>query len=331
MANLLWFSRVVLGCTMLFVSALSPAAAAGSERAFASLFVFGDSVSDSGNAFVLLGGDTADVPYEPIPSAPYDTRRFTNGKTWVEVLADELQLTRGGLPALVSGFFGNYAVGGAQAEGGSVPDFGDQVDLLLKRRRNHVPSNALYVVQFGGNDIRTALELAQQQGDSATEIQTAIAGVAGNIEKLYDAGARKFLVANAPNIGRTPVILNLDDLAPGSAQLAESLSQAYNDALDTALDQIADLPDIEIYRIDLFGFLEAAAGIPQGLGFANDPVSTEPEPCLPVFDPAGAVCNDPDQRLFWDGLHPTRAAHRIVGNIAFNLLPANRDEYASRR
>jgi phospholipase/lecithinase/hemolysin len=317
MANPWRFSRVVLGCAMLFVSALSPTAAAGSNRAFASLFVFGDSLSDSGNAFVLLGGDTADVPYEPIPSAPYDTRRFTNGKTWVEVLADELQLSRGGLPALVSGFFGNYAVGGAQAEGGSVPDFGDQVDLLLKRRRHHVPSNALYVVQFGGNDIRAAL----QGGDGVTEIQTAIAGIVRNIDKLYDAGARQFLVANAPNIGRTPVILKL-----GVGAAAELLSNEYNDALDTALDRVAKLPDIEIYRIDLFRFLEAAAGIPQGLGFANDPVSTEPEPCLPVFDPSGAVCNDPNQRLFWDGLHPTRAAHRIVGNIAFNLIPTNRDE-----
>jgi phospholipase/lecithinase/hemolysin len=36
------------------------------------------------------------------------------------------------------------------------------------------------------------------------------------------------------------------------------------------------------------------------------------------------VCTDPDQHLFWDGIHPTRAAHRLVGNIAVNLLSVNR-------
>jgi phospholipase/lecithinase/hemolysin len=329
MANPLGFSRAVLVGAMLFVAAVSSSGAAGFDRAFSALYVFGDSLSDPGNAYVLLGGNTAVAPYDPVPSAPYDTRRFTNGRTWAEILADDLRLPRGGLPAFVSGVFGNYAVGGAQAAGGSSPDFESQVSLFLqrqrahaKRQRAHVPSDALYVVQFGGNDIRAALELAQQQGNPYSEIQAAIDGVVANIEKLHGSGARQFLVANAPNIGRTPAIAALGSDA---VNLATGLSVAYNEALDSALDAVADLPDIEIYRVDFFAFLDAAAAMPDGFGFADD-VPLQPEPCLPVFDPAGAVCDDPDQRLFWDGLHPTRAAHRIVGTVAFNILPANRDE-----
>ena len=56
--------------------------------------------------------------------------------------------------------------------------------------------------------------------------------------------------------------------------------------------------------------------MPLGFGFADAMT-----PCLQVFTPpATGVCDDPDQRLFWDGLHPTRAGHRIVGNIAVNVL-----------
>lgn len=36
--------------------------------------------------------------------------------------------------------------------------------------------------------------------------------------------------------------------------------------------------------------------------------------------PARTVCANPDQYLFWDSLHPTAAAHRILGNYALAAL-----------
>jgi len=326
MVNVWWFSRAILAGTLLFLIAIASTAAGGFDRPFTALFVFGDSLSDSGNAFVLLGGSTADEPYDPIPSAPYDTRRFTNGRTWVEFLADELRLPRGGLPALKSPFFGNYAVGGARAEGGSSPDFHAQVQLFLKNHRGHAPSGALYVVAFGGNDIRAALQAAElQAGDPYQEIESAIQAVVDNIDELYGAGARKFLIANAGDLGRAPVVA---DREPEVVGFATELSNAYNQDLDTALlNAVVAWPGIDIYRLNLFGFISAAAEMPDGFGFTNNDMA--PDPCLPVIEdhhPAGEVCDDPDQRLFWDGVHPTRAAYRIVGNIAFNVLPANRDE-----
>ena len=52
------------------------------------LVVFGDSLSDPGNIY-LLTGQVATAPYEVIPGAPYDIggNRFTNGRTWAEALA----------------------------------------------------------------------------------------------------------------------------------------------------------------------------------------------------------------------------------------------------
>ncbi|QQP92466.1 PEP-CTERM sorting domain-containing protein [Skermanella sp. TT6] len=34
----------------------------------------------------------------------------------------------------------------------------------------------------------------------------------------------------------------------------------------------------------------------------------------------GTVCADPDQYLFWDSVHPSAAAHRILGNYALAAL-----------
>jgi len=292
---------------------------------FSALYAFGDSLSDSGNAYLLLDGQTAIEPYAPVPSAPYDSRRFTNGRTWVEFLAEALGLRGDAFPALRTKAFGNYAVGGAQADGGTSPDFGDQVSWFLDNVGDRAPSGALYVVQFGGNDIRTALELLQTQGPDAAsaEIKAAIAAIVASMADLHGAGAEQFLVAKAPNIGRTPVVVTV--LGEKAAEAAELLSEQYNAALVDAVESVAQAWGIDVYLVDFFSFVDAAVEMPDGFGFSSDE-PPNPQPCLPVFDPSNQICEDADQRLFWDGLHPTRAAHRIVGHIAFNVLPANRDE-----
>lgn len=305
------FSKRVLLVGLLASTCLSQTASAGgifTWREYTALYVFGDSLSDPGNAYAVSGTTVGD-DYEPIPAAPYDTRRFSNGPTWAEVLANELKTYRGGLPAFKSGFFGNYAFGGARASGGTSPDFGQQVGLYLQHARGSADPRALYVVQFGGNDIRAALEAAGAGQDPNAVILGAINAIVTNIGILRDAGARHVLVANAPNVGEAPVIEALGLGGPASA-----MSGGFNFALDMALAQLAQ-SGLNVYRVDFYSFVTAASAMPEGFGFAD-----AQSPCLPVFPPATEVCNDPDQHLFWDGIHPTRAAHRIVGNIAVNAL-----------
>src|SRR5262245_65333157 len=77
--------------------------------------VFGDSLSDSGNVFALNGGQTVapsdygmggvDAQFIPevvalIPEAPYSSRRFSNGITWVELLAATIGLGPSTTPAV---------------------------------------------------------------------------------------------------------------------------------------------------------------------------------------------------------------------------------------
>src|SRR6266704_4453450 len=77
---------VGVGLLALFALLQANPAAAGAPQRFV---VFGDSLSDPGNAFVLLR-DVEVPPFDGlIPDAPYARggMHFSNGATWVEQLA----------------------------------------------------------------------------------------------------------------------------------------------------------------------------------------------------------------------------------------------------
>src|SRR6266446_3835296 len=104
--------------TALFACALwfSTCAAAG-DGELSRIVVFGDSLTDPGNAFVLTH-QVFVPPYQLIPDFPYARggHHFSNGKTWVEQLARGLDMADSTCPALAArGRCSNYAVGGALA------------------------------------------------------------------------------------------------------------------------------------------------------------------------------------------------------------------------
>src|SRR5689334_18069085 len=76
--------------------------------------VFGDSLSDSGNAFVILNTVTVPPFQSLVPAAPYARGglHFSNGSTWIEQLALIDHANPSADPALrAPGVFSNYAVG----------------------------------------------------------------------------------------------------------------------------------------------------------------------------------------------------------------------------
>jgi len=120
-------SRLLLAVLFLLIGLISAnIAAAGS---FHRIVVFGDSLSDPGNAFVVLR-KVETPPFSLIPDAPYARGglHFSNGRTWVEDLAASLRLSISTGPALaVPHVFSNYAVGGTCARPGQLFDLTTQV------------------------------------------------------------------------------------------------------------------------------------------------------------------------------------------------------------
>jgi outer membrane lipase/esterase len=284
---------------------------------FSSIVVFGTSLSDPGNAFALRGGTNTPPDYsvDPflVPDVPYAKggHHFSNGATWVEQFARPLGLAGSVRPAF-RGSSGatNYAVGGSRARSdGQNVSLSDQVGRFLEDSGGVAPSDALYVIEMGSNDIRDALAA----GGDVTIIAAALGAIGNNIAALYQAGARKFLLLNAPDISLTPAVRAADALFPGAgiAAGAALLTQAFNLSLDGLRSQLtAMLPGIQIVPLNVYQKLNSVVADPAAFDL-TEVRSACITPNAPPFH-----CSQPQEYLFWDGIHPTKEAHAILAHEA---------------
>lgn len=249
-----------------------------------ALYVFGDSLSDVGTVFRATGG-----LYPPNP--PYFQGRYSNGQVWVEYLANRLQLA----PDQTQ----NFAYGGATTtneQNSLVPGLLTQVQAFLKTQPK-LRATDLCVVWAGANDYLQGTTNAKVPVENVT---TAIAQLAG-------AGAQTFLVANLPDLGRLP-----STRTSSTAANLTQLTQAHNQTLRRSLKQLnQQYPDLQIATLDAGALYQNAIAKPADFGFRN--VTSA---CLE----GSRVCPNPEQFLFWDGIHPTTAAHRQLGEAAFSAI-----------
>jgi len=299
----------------LFAFAASLALAGGPQR----FVVFGDSLSDPGNAFVLLR-DVEIPPFDSlIPDAPYarGALHFSNGPTWVEQLSvREHALPSAGPALFIPRLFSNYAVGGARARHEGLFDLSTQVGLFVNDFRGHGPSGALYIVFVGGNDLRDALGALVQDPTFATSLTivgAALAAIRSNLLTLQSTGARRFLVPNAPDISLAPAVRLLGSDAQGAARF---LASQFNIGLEGILQGL-EQGGAHVTRLDVFGILNQIVATPGAFGLTN-----VTQPCIVVGVRLHAFCATPGKFLFWDGIHPTVAGHRILAERASAALDA---------
>jgi outer membrane lipase/esterase len=317
-------TSLLLACAGAFAVS-NPAVFAQQAVPYSAVVVFGTSLSDPGNAFALRGAVNTPPDYllDPllVPSAPYARggHHFSNGPTWIEQLARSWGLAGSVRPAFASkgGAATNYAVGAARAyDDGQNVNLDDQVQAFLADHGDSAPSDALYVVEMGSNDIRDAIVAFQAGGSGAAQavLQQALASIGESIQVLYGAGGRHFLVWLPPDVSLTPAIRTLNQSAPGIAQLGSTLTAMFNANLSGLLAQLTNLPGITIATLDAFTLLNQIVADPQ----AYDLV----EVTRPCISPEGApfFCQTPDAYLFWDGIHPSSAAHAITAAAAAAAL-----------
>jgi phospholipase/lecithinase/hemolysin len=292
------------------------------QTTFGRIVAFGTSLSDPGNAFAIIKTMSL-PPYDTldkflVPNEPYAKggHHFSNGATWIEQFARPLGLEENVGPAFQGPGTGatNYAVGGARARDVGADTLSAEVAAFLHHVDNKAPSDALYAVEMGANDVRDALAAFATGGDANAIIGDALSGIDANIGALYAAGARKFLVWNVPNIGLTPAVRILEEQFPGAGQAAEFLTQSFNAGLDAHLGLLAGLPGIEIVRFDVYGRLSDVVADPGKFGLTVVDTACV-TPGIPPFE-----CRRPDEFLFWDGIHPTRTVHAIIAQEVAALL-----------
>lgn len=277
----------------LLLSSLSAAA----DQPFSKIVTFGDSLSDTGNAFLYTGGL---FPANP----PNAAGRISNGALWTEYLAESL-----GMELQPED---QYAVAGARTDQDNFnaifipPLAGTGLEsqiatYLTDSGAEGADPSALHTIWIGANDIFTTLTFG---GDIGLTVYTAIQNTAQAVVTLSNEGARHILVLNLPDLGLTPFGLAQGPL--GSAQLSY-LTNLYNAGLKQALDSLENA-GIRTIRLDAAGLIREIADDPAAFGLVN------------ASDPALGSGNDAAGYLFWDGVHPTTAGHRIVASRVIDEL-----------
>jgi phospholipase/lecithinase/hemolysin len=301
---------------------------------FSDLYVFGDSLSDSGSDFNISTSLHAINPAFPIvPAAPGSSGAFTNGRVAVQYLATSLGLSLTPhyltAPFLGSATGGhNYAQGGATSgvENASLPaTFGSfpsgfkgvAAEVADYRATTAAADpNALYVVWGAANDFvhpgATALLPSCGSGPAAA-ICTAVTNIANSVAALAAMGATHLLVPNLPDLGLTPTaILG----GPAAVAQGHAAAVAFNAGLASALANLSlAFPSAQIQLFDTYAFLNDVITNASAFGFTNTTgtcLNGGADSALSTISPA-CVAAGADSYLFWDGIHPTTRAHALLG------------------
>lgn len=270
-------------------------------QSFSQIIVFGDSISDTGNVHLATNGE--------FPGEAYYQGRFSNGLVYTDYLAEKFQIPM--LSSLAGGH--NYAYGSAKTNSHPIPGLlgvTDQVQAYTDTLTGPVDEHALFIVFTGANDINEFLITPPEQ--IPTLVSKAIGDTAGIVQDLALLGAKHIIVANMPNFGILPVVIEADQAQPGTALAAANLTIQYNDALSGALKQLqAAFNEVNIYEFDTYALLQLPVQSPDAFGFSN-----VHEACLKD----GTVCNSPNEYIFWDDIHPSTKAHKIIADAMFELV-----------
>jgi len=312
-----------------------PVASRAQPARFEAFYLFGDSLADVGNDLILTTGFKLNPPVPPSasPHRTYFQGRFSNGPIAFEYLwwlvSQQAPGRAGGLTAyLASPKFGrnaavSFAFGGSSSGYLSqtpgkffVPGLKGQVELFRLALNGKRPSsNALYALITGANDY--LVTPPSQPADPAD----VVANITDAVEKLYLLGARAIMVLNLPDLGLIPLVAGTPE-----SLILSGLSARHNALLAQALTSLANrLPAAKIIPVDL---ALAFRTLPPGLDLATPALDTLGLPpgastCLftnPATCPDVPMFIVDPKYFFWDGEHPTTAAHQLLGRYLYATL-----------
>ncbi|HXG81292.1 MAG TPA: SGNH/GDSL hydrolase family protein, partial [Sphingomicrobium sp.] len=288
--------------------------------AYSGVYVFGDSLVDSGNALKLA--ETYNYfPFTSLPdgaptsSKGYHSGNFTNGWTLVDLISNKYLgvTTKTVFPfgydepllGISFGFFSdpdgnnlNFAYGGAQLRQGdeAVPDIDDQTDAFRDAVDGDADPNALYIFSFGANDVHDLVPNERPWADRPTA-EARLADAADEyieeILQLIEIGAQHILITGVPDIGIQPIFNGTPDEAARRA-IATEYSNLLDQMIRDRLDAL-NLPDaVKIHYISWEAMQSQVIGTMAGL-----------------YGDAAIYPLEDSEAVFFDLVHPAAQVHAL--------------------
>jgi phospholipase/lecithinase/hemolysin len=312
----------LLACVPLLAQAAGePSRASALPAAYSKIVVFGDGLSDGG-FFGRLTGNR----YPPSP--PFHEGRWTNGPTWVEVLA-----AQSGWPldpkdnhAQGGATTGHFNINAPLKAALGVPADVAIVGVLAQIERTvamsgSIDPRALHVVWAGGHDIGAYLDYGQPDLRAQPPAQNIRAG----LERLRAAGARHVLLGTLPDLGATPAYAG----TPKAAE-ASRLTREYNEGLARAAAELR-AAGLQVTLLDGAAAFARAGKQAQALGirhfdraYLSDDYIDFAQPLAPAKPlPAG---RDPGEYFSFWAVAASAKVHRVIAQSALEALVAARPD-----
>lgn len=270
-------------------------------------------------AVVALGGCGSGTTFEPL--VPSRIVSFGDGwsdvgqtgskytvndgsvNLWVERVAASYSRT---ITASASGGLG-FARGGARVNTGA-NSIADQITAFLAA--NTIGASDLLIIDAGISEL-AALAVAHPT-DAALTAAADSAGkaLAAQVQRLTAAGAKHVVIANAMDLGKTP-LARVGSLLPQRLSAYSAASRAFNDGLKIALADVTN----NILLIDNEAYINVLYLTPTLIG--SNANITAPACSVPVTScTASNAVSNYSVYLFADDRHITPAAHRLLGDNA---------------
>ncbi len=282
---------------LLFGSAVFPA-----QAAFTNLYVFGDGISTTTN-------NTSGLPY-------YYGKRYTNGRVWVEVLAQRQGLTYN------SNMNWSYYYNSCTTMLANVTSFQAPSDV----------SNDLFVIWVNCADLWFQ---AKYSGTTMSAWTNGINQSQTNhykaVTNLYAKGVRTLIMPNAVDVSTIPAFSS-----SANASFIHLRCLDYNVAFSNTLNRIrASCPNLTLYTPDFYTLLTNMLAHASSYGLTNalcDGVSIDAADaagCDSYTYPTAATNGYGTNFIFWDPQDPTAMVHDWMANLTQQLIsPASISQIA---
>uniref|UniRef100_A0A7N0TSM2 Uncharacterized protein n=1 Tax=Kalanchoe fedtschenkoi TaxID=63787 RepID=A0A7N0TSM2_KALFE len=317
-----------------------------------AMFVFGDSLLEVGNNNYIATLSKANyIPNGIDFGGP--TGRFTNGRTIIDILGQEIGIEGFIPPYMAPSTSGDVILKGvnyASGSGGILNLTGliifikninmdAQLDNFANTRqeitsligetaaKDLLLNNALFTVGMGSNDfVNNYLIPIISKGEQTlvspqSFVSSLITRLRLQLKRLYSMDARKFVVANVAPIGCIPYMRDANLAEPGDDcyDYGNQLAQLFNRRLKTLVSELSrELEGSAFVYANTYHIFSDILQNYTSYGFENADfaccsIAGRHGGLIPCTPPSH-VCRDRSKYVFWDPYHPSDAANVIIAN-----------------
>jgi phospholipase/lecithinase/hemolysin len=289
------------------------------QAAFTSLYVFGDGVSTTTN--------------NPIAGTePYYGLRRSNGRVWVELLAQQLGLTNNfwysnNIANQVSYTNLTATTTNWSYSSNNWSFYGDYSPIVMNSVSNFVApanaSNALFIIWVNDADFVGDMgNIYYPSGTNITLWTNAINQSLTNhweiITNLYYAkGVRTLVMPNAVDITEVP---QYDLISSPNKSFIRQMVINFNASFATILSNaMASCPGLKIYEPDFFSLLDNVITNAAAYGLTN--VLSGGQSIDAIENLSNPALNGPGANyVFWDAIDPTAKLHAVLADTVKQLI-----------